>query len=94
MASGDPIPIEVVATPEAIMDARRRIADLYMDDRVMDYIVDIVHATREPAAAGLAEPCTPLIEFAGPVREPRSRWRRRRGPTHSCVAGRSSLPMT
>src|SRR5881628_3580591 len=45
MATGEPIPIERVASPEAVMAARARIADLYMDERIMDYIVDIVHAT-------------------------------------------------
>src|ERR1700748_264795 len=45
MASGEAIPVEHAATPEAIMAARARIADLYMDERIMDYIVDIVHAT-------------------------------------------------
>ena len=38
-----------------------------MDDRIMDYIVDIVHATREPNAAGLPE-LTPLIEFGASPR--------------------------
>jgi MoxR-like ATPase len=28
------------------MEARGRIAELYMDERIVDYIVDIVHATR------------------------------------------------
>src|SRR5512143_2109914 len=32
MASGDPIDVRHVATPEAILEARGRIADLYMDD--------------------------------------------------------------
>jgi MoxR-like ATPase len=67
MASGEPIPIEHVATPEAVMAARARIADLYMDERIMDYIVDIVHATREPGAAGL-EDLAPLIEFGASPR--------------------------
>jgi len=67
MASGEPIPIERVATPEAVMAARARIADLYMDERIMDYIVDIVHATREPGAAGLEE-LAPLIEFGASPR--------------------------
>jgi MoxR-like ATPase len=67
MASGGPIPIDHVATPEAVMAARGRIADLYMDERIMDYIVDIVHATREPAAAGLAD-LAPLIEFGASPR--------------------------
>jgi MoxR-like ATPase len=67
MASGEPIPIQQVATPEAILDARRRIADLYMDERIVDYIVDIVLATRAPADAGLKE-LVPLIEFGASPR--------------------------
>ena len=67
MASGEPIAVDRVASPEAILGARGRIADLYMDERIMDYIVDIVHATREPAAAGLAE-LAPLIEFGASPR--------------------------
>ena len=67
MASGAPIPIDHVASPEAVMAARARIADLYMDERIMDYIVDIVHATREPAAAGLDD-LAPLIEFGASPR--------------------------
>jgi MoxR-like ATPase len=38
-----------------------------MDDRIMDYIVDIVFATREPAKAGLAD-LAPLIEFGASPR--------------------------
>ena len=67
MASGHAIDIKHVATPEAILDARARIADLYMDDRIVDYIVDIVHATREPKQAGLDE-LDQLIEFGASPR--------------------------
>jgi MoxR-like ATPase len=67
MAGGDPIEVDAVAQPHQILEARHRIADLYMDDRIMDYIVDIVHATREPAAAGLPD-LTPLIEFGASPR--------------------------
>ncbi len=67
MASGHAIDIRHVATPAAIMEARGRIAELYMDDRIVDYIVDIVHATREPAAAGLKD-LAPLIEFGASPR--------------------------
>src|ERR1044071_105468 len=67
MASGEPIPVEAVAHPAAILEARHRITELYMDDRIMDYIVDIVHATREPASAGLAD-LVPLIEFGASPR--------------------------
>ncbi|HET7622063.1 MAG TPA: MoxR family ATPase [Gemmatimonadaceae bacterium] len=67
MSSGQPIAVEHVAQPHAIMEARARIADLYVDDRVMDYIVDIVHATRYPEEAGLAD-LRPLIEYGASPR--------------------------
>ncbi len=91
MASGDPIPVDRVASPIAIMEARHRITELYMDDRIVDYIVDIVHATREPAAAGLPD-LTHLIEFGA---EPASDHRSRSGiagRTRSCAGGRSVTP--
>ena len=67
MAGGAPIPVDHVATPAAILDARRRITEIYLDDRVMDYIVDIVTATREPAAANLKD-LAPLIEYGASPR--------------------------
>jgi MoxR-like ATPase len=67
MAGGVPISVDRVASPKAILDARTRIADLYMDDRIVDYIVDIVHATREPREYGLTE-LEPLIEFGASPR--------------------------
>jgi MoxR-like ATPase len=67
MSSGDPIAVQHVSTPQQVLDARRRIADLYVDERIMDYIVDIVHATRKPAEAGLKD-LTPLIEYGASPR--------------------------
>lgn len=67
MSSGDPIPVQTVAAPEQILEARRRIADLYMDERIVDYVVDIVHATRRPREAGLTD-LVPLIEFGASPR--------------------------
>ncbi|HVE80465.1 MAG TPA: AAA family ATPase [Gemmatimonadaceae bacterium] len=67
MASGHPIEVRAVAEPAAIMAARDRIADLYMDDRIVDYIVDIVHATRRPGEFGLKE-LAPLVEFGASPR--------------------------
>ena len=73
MAGGHAIDVRHAATPEAILEARGRIADLYMDDRIVDYIVDIVHATREPARhdrarAGVARtrfPARPRVRDTG-----------------------------
>ena len=67
MAGGDPIAINAIASPEAIMEARHRITELYMDDRIVDYVVDIVHATRYPAEAKMKE-LAPLIEFGASPR--------------------------
>ena len=67
MAGGEPIEVDAVATPDAILAARKRIADLYMDQRIVDYIVDIVHATRYPGEAGLAD-LVPLVEFGASPR--------------------------
>jgi MoxR-like ATPase len=67
MASGHAIEVRHVATPQSIMAARERIADLYMDERIVDYIVSIVHASRFPADAGLQD-LAPLIEFGASPR--------------------------
>ena len=67
MASGDAIAVRQVATPQEIMSARRRISDLYMDERIVDYIVQIVHTTRFPAESGLKD-LAPLIEYGASPR--------------------------
>ena len=67
MAGKEPEPMNVVATPEHIFAARREIAELYMDEKLGDYIVEIVHATREPGEYGLPE-LAPLIEYGASPR--------------------------
>jgi len=67
MSGREPEPLGVVARPDEILAARAEIAGVYMDDRIADYIVDVVHATREPAASGLAD-LAPLIEFGASPR--------------------------
>ena len=67
MASGDAIAVEAVATPEQILAARKRVAHMQLDDRIVDYIVDLVHATRAPADAKLAD-LVPLIEYGASPR--------------------------
>jgi MoxR-like ATPase len=43
-------PATQVVSSEQIMEARRVINDIYIDDKVKDYIVDVVCCTRDPAA--------------------------------------------
>jgi MoxR-like ATPase len=67
MAGQELAPLEVVATPADILAARGEIAGLYMDEKLADYIVDLVQATRQPEAYGLAE-IAPLIEYGASPR--------------------------
>jgi MoxR-like ATPase len=67
MSGGQAIPVSRAASPREILDARQRISELYVDDRIMDYIVDIVHATRSPNEIGLKD-LVPLIEYGASPR--------------------------
>ena len=67
MASGRPIEVERIASGEDVLAARSAIAELYMDQKVVDYIVDVVRGTREPQAVGLPE-LKPLIAFGASPR--------------------------
>jgi MoxR-like ATPase len=51
--SGTPA-TQAVVSPEQILNARRVINDIYVDDKVKDYIVDLVCATREPESYKIA----------------------------------------
>jgi MoxR-like ATPase len=50
-----PTAIKEVATLEQLREARAVVRDIYVDDRVKDYIVSVVRATREPDRHGLKE---------------------------------------
>jgi MoxR-like ATPase len=67
MGGGREIPVEKVLEPKEILAFRDTIAGLYLDQKVVDYIVDLVRATREPAAVGLAD-LKPLIDFGASPR--------------------------
>jgi MoxR-like ATPase len=67
MASGRPIPIEPVAESEDLLALRATIAELYMDQKIVDYVVDVVRATREPQRVGLHD-VKPLVAFGASPR--------------------------
>jgi len=48
MSTGQPIPVQPRLTPATIITARREVAEVQLDQRLVDYIVDLVRATREP----------------------------------------------
>ena len=55
MTSGISVRAEPVASPEEIAEARSVVGQVYIDEKIRDYIVNLVHATREPKAYGLGE---------------------------------------
>ena len=56
-----------VSSLEQIRSARKVVGQIYIDDTIRDYIVDVIHATREPRAYGLGE-LAPLIDYGGSPR--------------------------
>jgi MoxR-like ATPase len=56
-----------VVDPEQLISARKVVRDVYMDDRVKDYIVDVVFATREPSQKGMKD-LQSLIEYGASPR--------------------------
>jgi MoxR-like ATPase len=53
--------------PERVLSARRLVQSIYADERIKEYVLDLVGATRRPADAGLAD-LTPLVEFGASPR--------------------------
>ena len=60
-------PIQAVLTPQDIFAMQDVVKLIYMDDNVKDYILAIVQATRDPAAAKLAD-LSALIDFGASPR--------------------------
>ncbi|MEN8956627.1 MAG: MoxR family ATPase [Flavobacteriales bacterium] len=56
-----------VITPAQILSARKMVREVYLDEKIEQYIVDLVGATRHPAENGMEE-LESLIEFGGSPR--------------------------
>ena len=67
MSGGQEIEVERLLDPADILAARNAISGLYMDQKVVDYIVDLVRATRDPGLVGLND-IKPLVAFGGSPR--------------------------
>ncbi len=59
--------VDAVASPGQILQARTVINDLYIDERVEQYIVNLVLASRDPGAYSLGE-LEPLLEYGASPR--------------------------
>jgi len=61
------IDVAPVVGPEEIIRARRVVDEIYIDERIEKYIVDIVFATRDPKAYRMNE-LAPLIQYGASPR--------------------------
>ena len=59
--------VHKVIAPEDIVKARSVVEDVYMDEKIEKYIIDIIFATREPAEYDLQR-LQPLIAYGGSPR--------------------------
>jgi MoxR-like ATPase len=66
LASEFPVPDRILK-PNDIMKAREVVKEVYLDEKIENYILDIVFATRDPGNAGLAQ-FVPLIHYGGSPR--------------------------
>lgn len=61
------VPINEVVSKQEILEARKLVQEVYMDEKIEKYIIDIVFATRNPAEYNLAK-LKPLIAYGGSPR--------------------------
>jgi MoxR-like ATPase len=67
MTVGRPVSVEAKVDPKDIIEARKVVTGIYVDEKVKEYILNIVLATREPARYGLPE-LTDLIAYGASPR--------------------------
>ncbi len=54
MGGGKPIPkVNAITSPEELLEARQVVDKIWVDDKVRDYVVDLVRATRDPSSSGV-----------------------------------------
>ncbi|MBZ0273472.1 MoxR family ATPase [bacterium] len=66
-SGGDVPEVRALMTPERIMELRQLVRRIYVDEKITSYILDIVFATREPAALGM-DFLAPLINLGASPR--------------------------
>jgi MoxR-like ATPase len=67
MISGETPSVSRVLSGDAVRALTRRVREVYMDDRLRDYIVALVSATRSPREVGLVD-LAPLIGYGASPR--------------------------
>jgi len=65
--TGEKINVVPILNTDEIAKARKIVREVYIDEKIEKYIVDIVFATRQPEAYGL-DNLKPMIQFGGSPR--------------------------
>ena len=65
--TGEKITVTPILSTDEIIKARKIVREVYIDEKIEKYIVDIVFATRQPEAYGL-DNLKPMIQFGGSPR--------------------------
>ena len=87
MASGQPLlEVRKVASPEQVLAARGAVDEVFVDEKVRDYIVELVRATRDPASAQLSS-LEGMIELGASPRA--SIWLMKGAKVHAFLHGRT-----
>jgi MoxR-like ATPase len=66
MASMHVPTVKRVASPEQVVQARDLLDEVYVDPKILQYVIDVVFATRQPAEAGLAALKPQILYGASP----------------------------
>jgi MoxR-like ATPase len=88
MTAGPEPVAQPVLDPEQVIRLRRLVQEVYVDGRIKEYVLDLIAATREPAAAGLPDLAS-LIEYGASPRA--AIFLIRAAKAHAFLAGRSHV---
>ena len=67
MTSGSPPDVRPVVDSQYILNAREIVHQVYVDEKIKDYVLNLVIATRDPGSAGLGDLAN-LISFGASPR--------------------------
>lgn len=67
MATTDPVlNVKPVINPQQLLEVRKTVSDIYLDEKIKDYILDLIFATRDPKSYNLD--LAPMIQYGASPR--------------------------
>lgn len=67
MTSGSEVRVRQVVKPTEVLKARKVVTEVYVDEKIKNYVLDVVFATRDPGSYGLPD-LGSLIEYGASPR--------------------------